>query len=339
MRRLRVGMIRCDGHALFYSAQLAKHDPRRLREPRPHPTIEKHWSRSGAGVFMYFYLDYAHPMRMTAPHVTGFELAKVWDVDRANAEILAEIPVDRPVVCDTLDEVTDDVDLVFIADCGGDGRDKLELATPGLKKGVPTFIDKPLAYDVAGAMRIVALAEKMRTPILSLSILRCVPDATRFRRRLPEVGDLGLGTVTGGGSEMAGHIHAISLAQHVFGNGVETVACMGEKPLGVVHLGYGGRADRPAAGVTLHCDRGWAWHGGFYVDAYGSRDVIHSGPIGDFAYPDGSAVILRLIKKMVRTGASPVPYDEMVENIAVATAARKAQRTGRTVALREVWDR
>jgi predicted dehydrogenase len=39
---------------------------------------------------------------------------------------------------------------------------------------------------------------------------------------------------------------------------------------------------------------------------------------------------------MVKTGKPPVSYDDMIENIAVATAARKAQKTGRTVKLSEV---
>jgi predicted dehydrogenase len=228
------------------------------------------------------------------------------------------------------------VDLVFIADCGGDGSDKLKLAEPSIRKRVPTFIDKPLAYDVGDARKIVTLAEKMRTPILSLSILRCVPDAARFRRRLPEVGELGLGAVVGGGNNMAGYIHAISLAQHVFGNGVQTVASVGEKYLALVQLGYGSRKDRPSAGVTLNLQRGKAWHGAFHVSACGSLGAIQSSPIGDFAYPAGSAAILRCIKTMVRTGKSPVPYADMIENIAVATAARKALKLKRTVRISDV---
>lgn len=333
MKQIRVGIIRCDGHALYFGAQMARHDPRRLREPRHHSGAGHHWSKTGAGVFLYFYLDYTQPMRMTAPFVPGFKLVKVWDADRENAEILSEIFIDPPKVCDTLDEVSDDVDLVFMADCNGDGADKLKLAAPSIEKRVPTFIDKPLSYDIGGARRIVDLARKKRTPILSLSIMRCVPDAARFSMRLPEVGTLGMGNIIGGGAHMAGHIHAISLAQHVFGTGVQSVSCMGELDLAVIRLKYGDRKDRPKAGVTINCDCGPGWHGAFHVDAYGNLGAIHSGPIGDFAYPHGSAEILRRIKEMVRTGKSHVPYGDMIENIAVATAARKAQKTGRTVQL------
>lgn len=40
---------------------------------------------------------------------------------------------------------------------------------------------------------------------------------------------------------MGGHIHAISLAQHLFGSSVESVEVMGQTPLAYVHLDYGGK--------------------------------------------------------------------------------------------------
>jgi hypothetical protein len=61
--------------------------------------------------------------------------------------------------------------------------------------------------------------------------------------------------------------------------------------------------------------------------------------MSDFEYPKGAAVNLELARKMVRTGKPAVPYEDMLENIAVATAARKAQRTGRTIKLSDVWKR
>jgi len=66
----------------------------------------------------------------------------------------------KPEVCDTLEKVSNDVDLVFIADCNGDGSDHLKLATPSLKKGIPTFIDKPFADEVKDAIAIVRCAAR-----------------------------------------------------------------------------------------------------------------------------------------------------------------------------------
>jgi len=336
MKPIHVGIVRCDLHAVYYATLMEKHDPLLLRGPdlTRSGRLKYAWQRGGG--HFYHYLHYADPMRMTAPRVSGFRVAKLWDEDREVAEVMSEVFYGKPEVCDRFEEVSDDVDLVFIADCNGDGSDHLRLATPGLRKRVPTFIDKPLAHDIKDARAIVGLAKRRRTPVLSLSILRTVPEAARFKSRLPEVGDLAFGAVRGGDASMAGHIHAISLAQHVFGNGVESVEAMGKNEPGFIHLMYGSRTDRPSHGVMLNCDTGATWHCAIHVSAYGTEGAIHSGPISDFVYPKGAAINLQLAKKMVRGGKSPVPYEEMLENIAVATAARRAQKLGRAVRLRDV---
>lgn len=328
MRTIRAGMIRCDLHAFYYGALMARHDPRLLRDPA-----------IARGAHFYFYTHYAQTNRITVPTVSGFQIVKVWDDNRALAENMSKVFLDRPKICDTFEEVSDDVDLVFIANCNDDGSDHLKLSTPGLKKRVPTYVDKPFANDVKDATAILRLAKACRTPVLSLSILRTVPHATRFRKRFNEIGGAHFGTIKGGGPTMAGHIHAISLAQHVFGDGVESVSCMGTELLAYVHLDYGNRPDRPEAGVVLNCRSGPTPHCAFYLSAYGPGGAVHSPAIGDFEFPWGAARNLELIKRMVKTRKAPVPYEEMIENIAVATAARRAQETGKPVRLSQIWRR
>ena len=339
MKAIRVGIIRCDMHAIYYGTLMDRHDPLMLRGPGLTKTGTIKYSWQSGGAHFYHYTSYGDPTRMTVPRVSGFRIARLWDRDRDVAEVASELFYGRPKVCETYEEVSDDVDMVFIADCNGDGSDHLKLATPGLQKRVPTFVDKPFAYDVKEAAEIVRLAKKRHTPVLSLSILRTVPQAAQFSQRFDEIGGAHFGTIKGGGTTMAGHIHAISLAQHVFGDGVESVSCMGKNPLAFVHLDYGGRKGRPSSGVALDCDSGPTPHCAFFVSAYGPAGAIHSPEIGDWVFPWGAAKNMEIAKQMVRSGKPPVAYDEMIENIAVATAARRAQKLGRTVRLREVWRR
>ena len=332
-KAIRVGLIRCDTHAAYYAALIDNHDPLMFRGPDINRSGSSVHSWQNGGAYFYHYLNYGNPRLMTAPKVPGFKITKMWDENREPAEMLSEVFYGKPEVCDSFEDVSDDVDMVFIADCNGDGSDHLKLATPGLGKRVPTFIDKPLAHDIKDARAIFDLAKKRRTPVLSLSILRSVPEATMFARRLSEVGDLAFGQVRGGSSHMAGTIHAISLSQHVFGNSVKTVQAMGRDGSEFIHLGYGENPNRPSRGVMLNCDAGTTWHCAFYVSAYGSEGAIHSGPISDFVFPKGAAINMQLAKKMVRTGRSPVSYAEMLENIAVATAARKSHKRGKVINL------
>lgn len=327
MSKIRVGMIGCDLHALYYAALMAEHDPLVLRG-------EGVGLDRGQAAFFYHYTHYNNPRVMTAPRVWEFEIARCWDADREAAEALSRIF--GATVCDAPEQCSEDVDLVFIPDCNGDGSTKLRLATPGLTRGVPTFVDKPLAYEYRDAKAILDLGAEHAAPVMSLSILRALPQAGWFRDRLQEVWPVGYGVIKGGGASMAGHIHAISLAQHVFGPGVEAVQAMGPNELSFMHLDYGGKPDRPSHGVMLNCDAGPTWHCSFYVSAYGGQGAIHSGNLGDFEFPEGAAEILRRIVRMVREGKSTEPREEMLENIAVATAARIAQKEGRRVALAEV---
>jgi len=106
------------------------------------------------------------------PFVNGFSIEKVWDEHRQSAEVTSKVFYDKPIVCDSFAAVSDDVDLVFIADCNGDGSDHLKLARPGLGKGVPTFVDKPFAHRLADVRTLQRLAAKQSVPVMSLSIAR-----------------------------------------------------------------------------------------------------------------------------------------------------------------------
>lgn len=327
MAKIRVGLVHCDLHGMYYGALMSKHDPIALRDDKV---------GRGHAAHYYFYTNYDDPTKMTVPNVGGFQIAKVWDEDPEIAGLMSKIWFDKPEVCKTLEEASDDVDLVFIADCNGDGSDHLVLASPGIRKGVPTFIDKPLSYDVDGAKSIVNLAKKYHAPIMSSSIFSEVPGVIYFKDRLQELDQPEFGIIKGGGLVMAGHVHAISFALRVFGGGVKNVECMGQEELAYIHLDYEGQVGRPMNGVVINCDSGGSPHCAMYASAYSKEGVIHSEPIGDFVFPCGACNILKKIKKMVVGKKLVNPYEEMFESVAIATAARLAQKQRRRVAIKEV---
>lgn len=327
---IRVGLIRCDTHGAYYAPLMAHHDPLLLRNPMSldQPAHES-WQTGGA--HYYHYTKFNDPKQMTADFVGGYEITRMWDPRRELAEMLSKVFFSRPQVCDNVEEVSDDVDLVFIADCNGDGSDHVELASPGLRKGVATFIDKPLAFTTADAELLVRLADEYDTPLYSMSILGALPQTAQFRNRLPEVGNVQFGTVQGGGVAMAGHIHAIVLALTVFGTGVQRVFSTGANPLDILHLDYGGAPDRPCAGVTITCNVGEVWHCAFHCTASGSLGAILSTSLNDFVFPFGAARILRQVADLVRTRRRPADFNIMLEAVRIAEAARAAHQSSRGV--------
>ncbi len=330
---IKVGLIGCDTHGLWYGAQMQKHDPILFSLPVPMDQPAT-YSWMHGGNHYYFYTYYADPTQMTAPFVEGFEIVKVWDKNRKAAEVAARIFDSSPEVCNTFEEVSDGVDLVFIADCNGDGHDHLKLATPGLKKGVPTFVDKPFANCMADVESILKLSQENHAPVMSLSILQELPETRQFACRLQELEDVHFGTIQGGGTSRAGLIHTICFALAVYGGGIESVRALVSPENTSIYLDWGGKAGRPDKGVMINCDVGRTWHGSMHMSAYGSggRGAIHNQGIGDFDYPGGSAEILRLIKKMVETGEPQGPVNQMIEAVAVADAAEAAMKAGETKA-------
>jgi predicted dehydrogenase len=334
-RKIRVGFVNCDLHATWYAAFMQTPDPAALM--RHHKIVH------------YYFYNMYDAEELVIPRVPGFEIVKAWSPERAHAERFAEIFRGRPAVCHTLEGASDDVDLVFVADCTGDGTEHLAWARPGLKKGVPTFVDKPLACTLRDAKAMVRLARRHKTPLLSLSLLSTSPAVTQFRERFKEIEPVVLGSVrgTGGwrGGALGAVIHALSLAQSCFGTGVEYVQCMGKTPLEYVHLHYPGDMN----GTEVVCMNpptvgpNCAAYASAYTRAHvGGRGflhkkgAIHSDAVDDWAFIGGGKVMLDMVRKMVRTRKPPVPYDTMLELIRIVEAARVSQKTGKPVPLSRV---
>jgi hypothetical protein len=321
---IRVGLIRCDTHGMWYGPQMMDHDAPLLERPLPGMTSHDKYSWMTRGCHFFFYSSYSEPWRMTAPRVDGFEIVKVWDDDHHVAELAARIFHDRPKVCDTVDQVSDDVDLVFIADCNGDGSDHLDLSLPGLIKGVATFVDKPFAHCSEDVHKIVEVARRHDTPVASLSILQTNPATAQIRSRLPETGGVEFGTVSCASTHPAALIHAICTAHHVFGAGITAVSAVSARNHIAIHLDYGERDDRPRHGVAIHCGVADFHFTESFVSAYGPKGAIQGLAMSDWNACEGSAEILRLVKRMVETGRTPALTGEMALAVSVMDAARQA---------------
>lgn len=332
---IRVGLIRCDTHGMWFGAQMDDHDPLLLRQPMP-VSEEMRYSWQRGGVHYFYYTRYCDPTLMTAPRVDGFRIVKVWDHDRRSAEMFARVFHDRPLVCDTFDQVSDGVDLVFVADCNGDGSDHLMLSTPGIQKGVPTFIDKPLAGSLADAQQILSLAESHRVPLLSLSILQTNPAVARIARRFDALGGPTFASVTCHSTHWAALIHAICIVHHLFGTGVRSVRCLRAPDHKALHLDYGQRPDRPQHGVVINCGVADFRFTEMFVNVFGQEGAVQEIAMDDFNASEGSAAILERVKIMLRTGQVDPLGGEMLNAVAVAEAAREAEHSGNPAVVADV---
>lgn len=328
MKKIRLALLRCDGHAYTFGPILAECDL-------------NVYARNFHAEY-YFMIDAYQPERLKRPPVPGFEVAKVWDKDPKLARGVADLFFGKPKVCGSVAEMTDGVDAAFINNQSLDGSDHLELAAPFLKRGIPVFVDKPFASTLKDALAMVSLAKKHKAPLFSASILSHINENKYFKRRFAELPNPVVRGVingrVGAKTPLAGIIHGLSLAQAVFGCGVEWVESMGETPMAYLLLRYkDGRemlvANAPhySCGDFFFCD--------VYTKSAGCPPEpghLRSNPIGDPDFVIGAHNIVRLFKKMVLTRKPPVPYSTLLELIAVVEAGWRAHKLRKRVYLKEL---
>ncbi len=328
---IRVGIIRCDTHGYWYAPFFEAPDPRLYRKV--------HW-----GCHYYFYRP-ENPTKLRIPSAAGMIISKVFDEeDRTLAERLSEGYGGRPKVCDSYEEVSDDVDLVYIADCNYEGKDHLRFATPGLKKGIPHFVDKPFAYTLRDARKMIELAGRHNTAIMCASLLRYSPFLQRFRVQLRDIAPVRQIIIPCGGPSLAGIFHGLSMVQCILGAGCQSVESMGPNLFDVLRLHYAGRG--PGVDAILFNARGRApenectatnyHHCAYHVSAYGEGGAAHTPLVDDFLFPHSAPRIVRMAKRMAQTRTPPIPYASMLELMETIEAGRRAHHRGRRVTLAEI---
>lgn len=351
MKKIRLGIIRADTHAYYYSIMMQKCDPMLLLENNH---VVHHYASS-----IY------RPEKITCPEVPGFEIHAIYDENTEAAKLFSKTFFNKPQVYDNFEDMIGSIDAVFIADCDFSGSDHLKFAEPFLKKSVPTFVDKPFASRLEDAKAIVKLAKKHKALLFNASILSYVPAADQFKNRFSEISStfypvpdnpasipVGLGVikgvggafsqelsgkgVTGGiGDRMAYIIHGVSLALNLFGKDIEWVEAMGSLPLEFLHL-------HTKRGIEIMIMNNavdiFPESCSFYASAYSKYGAVHSGPIGDPQFLGGGKKILEIFKKMLKTGKTPVDYNDFILHIAIIEAGQTAQQKRKRVYIDDLYN-
>ncbi len=246
-------------------------------------------------------------------------------------------------IAKTVEELVDSVDAVWLGDASGKGNDHYELIEAALKKGLPTFCDKPIGETVAGTRKILDLAKKTGTPLMSSSLFRHefgMEQALRMR----DSGEFGpiqyvLASMAGGYSHPSWFIygqHPIWTVVTLCGAGAEAVSMYAREATAHALVTY---KDRMPAEV---------WYGrpdmsGQYchTTVYFTKQAYQYTPAieGSFAYGHHYEMfrMAHTFREMVKTRKEPVPHKEILEVTAIVHAGAKSlKEKGRLVALEEV---
>lgn len=254
--------------------------------------------------------------------VSGARVTSIWSADRREAELIAR-GCGISTVCEEPADACEDVDAVMVLSERPESH--LLFARPALERGLPTYVDKPLAESVAVGREIFALADRHRAKCFTGSAVRWSRELRAERDFISsQHGDVrGVHVSCPRDVEFYG-IHAVEMINLFLGCEVASVQAMGCADREVVLLSY--RNGASALFENLKFMRSPI----LSVTAYGETWTRRIVP------EDGQACMLALVKEFVafaQGGQAPVGAEESLRLIGIVAAARESLRSGQRVHL------
>jgi len=254
----------------------------------------------------------------------GARVVKVWDPDRESARALADICGIESVAA-SAEDACSGVDAVLIIDDGSGAQWKY--AEHPLRKNVPVFCDKPLAMTAREAQAIAKLARDTKTPFMSCSSLRFVPDIVKLRAELPQLGAVHLASAACGNELVYYGIHALSMIYAVLGRGAVSAMNVGQPGANLARIRFADHRDV----MLIVAEKEWM-RAGYQINLYGEKGWRSVTP----DLKDLYSYLLEAFLDLIETGHERVPIEEEVELIAALEAADRSLKLGREVQLSEV---
>lgn len=259
---------------------------------------------------------YLNAQPRSALGLPGVRVTHVWCENPADAKRVAQAAA-IPNIVDRPQAVIGAVDAVLIAT--DIGEQHLQQARPFLEAGVPLFIDKPLT-DRADHLEQFIAWHKAGKPFLSTSCFRYATEFRAARADLAALGELRLITMTMAKTWERYGIHALE-GVYLFlpPGGWESVVNTGTPEANIVHLRH--RTGANAVVAVIQDLTGAFGH----LALYGTRGVRHAAFQDTFtAFKTQLAAFVQYL----RTGESPVPFEETVELMRLLIAGRRSREEG-----------
>lgn len=166
-----VGMSEGNGHPYSWSAIFNGYNPKYMKDC-PFPVIP----------------EYLNKQKFPEDSIKSASVDYIWTQNKELSRHIAKSSNIGNIV-DHLEEMVNKVDAVLLA--RDDAENHYDMALPFLKKGLPIYIDKPLAYDCTLAKKIFN-AQKFPGQIFTCSALRYAKEFRKMRDIDKKLGDIHL---------------------------------------------------------------------------------------------------------------------------------------------------
>jgi hypothetical protein len=241
------------------------------------------------------------------------------------------------------EELAEQVDAVWLGDASGFGEDHFDLIAPALKRGLPTFCDKPIGGSVAGTKKILEFARKNGAPIMSSSLFRHEQGMeTALRRR--DANDFGpikyvIAAVEAGYSPDGWVVYGQHPAWTVvtlLGPGAQAVSMFAHENINHALVTY---PDRQPAEIWFGRPSETPEYCHTTVFFQKKRFEYTPSIDGDFWFGHHYEMfrMAATFREMVKTKKEPIPHEEIVAVTAIVHAGAKSlKEKSRLVELSEV---
>ena len=195
----------------------------------------------------------------------------------------------------------------------------LEAATPFIKEGIPTFIDKPFCYRAAEGKEFLELAREHGTPVTSYSSIAQSAATFDMKRQVSSMGKINQVVRYGpvdmdskyGGIFFYG-VHIVQPLMYMFGEDIEGVRVTREGPNGSANLVY-----KNGLFATLIFKNAYGWE--TFVETEEEFMELES-----FVEESDPALCYTDMVEMFRTGKEPRTHESILNCVRVLEALEKS---------------
>lgn len=308
IRLAMLGMVEGNGHPYSWSIIINGGYDAKALAACPYPVIKDYIAKQPPGTL----------------GIPGAKVTHVWTDDPADAVQVAAV-AHIPNIVERAEDVIGEVDAVLIAT--DKGFEHVERARPFIEAGVPVFIDKPLCdnrLDLATFSKWVAGGK----PLISSSAMRFAKEYVPYHRATHALGQLRHVSATMAKSWEAYGIHALETVYPITGPGYVSVQNIGDASSNIVHLRH-----RDGIDVTLQVTKDMG--GGFGMVTLAGTAAGLQLKFSD-TYHAFRTQLVGFVDYL-RTGKSPVPWEETRELMQLVIAGIESrEQGGRRVFLSEM---
>ncbi len=257
--------------------------------------------------------------------ISGAKVTHIWCDQKSDAERVAKASY-IPTIVDNFEDVIGNVDGVIIPT--DKGWEHLDRARPFIEADMPIFIDKPLTDRKDHLQQFVEWQHEGK-PIMSTSCMRYAKEFAEARKRLSELGELRLITMTTPKSWERYGIHALEgVYPFLEPGGWLWVVNTGSEQVNIVHCRHESGVDVILAAIA-------DMYGAFgCLNLYGTKGNM-SVQFKDTFYAFKTQLVEFI--NYLRSGELPFEFSQTVELMKIIIAGiRSRDESGRVIQLKEI---